>query len=126
MNRDAILAKATEYTMSDRNAQYGDPGEQMALAGELKALIRAHAKRDILPAELEALDSVLLKISRAVIGPDPGIDTYIDMAAYAAIAGEARYGKKTKFEHQVRVVPHFAPQGRDATPRMYGKAEIDV
>jgi hypothetical protein len=93
MKRDAILAKATEYTMSDRNAQYGDPGEQMALAGELKNVIRTYVTRDILPAELEALDSVLLKISRAVIGPDPGADTYIDMAAYAAIAGEVRYGR---------------------------------
>jgi hypothetical protein len=85
MKRDAILAKATEYTMSDRNAQYGDPGEQMALAGELKNVIRTYVTRDILPAEL--------KISRAVIGPDPGADTYIDMAAYAAIAGEVRYGR---------------------------------
>ncbi len=86
--RGEILGDAREATEGDRDKAYGDPSVQLGLAGELKALVRSRMKRDVGPAEMEALDMVLTKLSRAVIGSEPGRDTYVDGAAYFAIAGE--------------------------------------
>lgn len=86
--RGSILEAARAATEGDRNKSYGDPGDQLGLAGVLKEIVRAHMLRDVSPGEMEALDMVLTKLSRAVMGEAPGRDTYVDMAAYAAIAGE--------------------------------------
>ncbi len=91
--RGRILGDARKATEGDRNKSYGDPSVQFALAGELKALVRFRMKRKVGPAEMEALDMVLTKLSRAVIGSEPGRDTYVDGAAYFAIAGECALGE---------------------------------
>lgn len=96
--RGNILATAREYTEEDRNKEYGDPYPQLGLAGLLKALLRehhsVHGLRMLGPAEWEAIDMICTKISRVILGQVKQ-DTYIDLAAYAAIAGEcaARFGK---------------------------------
>ena len=86
--RGNILRDACAATEGDRNGMYGDPTKQLGLAGRLKRMMRGSAEREIGPAEMEALDMVLIKISRAVVGASPGRDTYVDGAAYFAIAGE--------------------------------------
>ncbi len=85
--RVEILAEGIDLTWGDRDKQYGDPLVNMTLAGELKRLIRQYASREIPPAELEALDMALTKISRIVTGAVKR-DSYVDGAAYLALAGE--------------------------------------
>ena len=91
--RGQLLALASEATCGQRNLAYGDPSVQLALAGQLKHLCHSffHAGKDvrhIKAAEWEAIDMCLTKLSRIVMGPVITKDTYIDLAAYAAIAGE--------------------------------------
>lgn len=92
MDREIILKMAIAATCGDRDASYGDPSINLELAGKLKALIRQYGADKLGDAELEALDMVLTKIGRVVTGKDPKPDTYVDGAAYFAIAGQMRYG----------------------------------
>jgi hypothetical protein len=85
--RSSILHEGIKLTCGDRDKEYGDPKQNMTCAGELKATIRRYMARDITPAELEALDMVLTKMSRVVTGATKR-DTYVDGATYFAIAGE--------------------------------------
>lgn len=85
--RASILHEGIKLTCGDRDKEYGDPKVNMSCAGELKSVLRKWAARDITPAEQEALDMVLTKISRVVTGA-PKRDTYVDGATYFAIAGE--------------------------------------
>lgn len=85
--RVRILNEGARLTSGDRDAEYGPPAVNMAAAGALKAVFRAHMVRDISPAELEAIDMCLTKLGRIATGR-PKLDTYIDAATYLAIAGE--------------------------------------
>lgn len=85
--RVRILQEGARLTTGDRDKEYGPPAVNMSAAGELKLVLRKHIARDISPAELEALDMVLTKVSRVITG-NPKRDSYVDGAAYFAIAGE--------------------------------------
>jgi len=86
--RVEMLSEGIKLTCGDRDEEYGDPKVNMTCAGELKATIRRYMVREITPAELEALDMVLTKMSRVVTGPKVKGDTYVDGSVYFAIAGE--------------------------------------
>lgn len=86
-SRVAILIEGAKLTQGDRDKSYGDPIYNLTLAGELKNLIRIHARRNISPGELEALDNVLAKVARCITGGYKR-DNYVDGATYFAIAGE--------------------------------------
>jgi hypothetical protein len=81
--RGAILEDAKALTEGDRNQAYGHPYEGMT---RLAQLISAY-----LSVEISAVDAsvicCLLKISRVAGNPNHH-DNYLDLAAYAAIAGE--------------------------------------
>lgn len=79
-------------TNGDRDDEYGPPHLTMGCAGELKRVFRKFLAREITAAEQEALDMVLTKISRLSCGK-PKRDTYVDAAAYMAIAGECALRK---------------------------------
>jgi hypothetical protein len=85
--RCRILHDGAALTNGDRDDEYGPPGNNMACAGELKAVFRKWCARDISPGELEALDMAMTKLSRLACGK-PKRDTYVDAATYVAIAGE--------------------------------------
>jgi hypothetical protein len=85
--RCRILQDAAQLTFGERDAEYGPPEINMAAAGALKATFRKHMIRDISPAELEAIELCLTKLGRIATGA-PKRDTYVDAAAYIAIAGE--------------------------------------
>ena len=90
-----ILTEAARLTGADRNKTYGDPGVNLACAGELKDVFWRYAKanpREISPAEGEALDQVMTKLARLATGAAK-LDNYIDGAAYFAIAGEVCNGQ---------------------------------
>lgn len=85
--RVQILSEGVRLTNGDRDKEYGTPAHNMGCAGELKAVFRKYLTRELHPAEQEALDMVLTKVSRVCTGA-PKRDTYVDGATYFAIAGE--------------------------------------
>lgn len=89
--RVSILQEGAALTSGDRDADYGPPAVNMAAAGALKAVFRAHIRRDISLAELEAIDMALTKLGRLATGKAKR-DTYVDACAYLAIAGEIALG----------------------------------
>jgi len=86
--RVEILEEGARITGVGREASYGPPNANLTCAGELKAVFRKHLRRKLTPAEQEALDMVLTKLGRVATSPAPVRDTYVDGAAYFAIAGE--------------------------------------
>jgi hypothetical protein len=86
--RVQILNEGADLSSGDREAVYGPPFINLSCAGELKAVLRKWAQRGLPPGELEALDQVCAKLGRAVTGKKIRRDTYVDGAAYFAIAGE--------------------------------------
>lgn len=85
--REQILAEGAALTAGERDKEYGPPAINMAASGALKAAFREHMVRDISLAELEAIDMALTKLGRLATGAAKR-DTYVDCAAYIAIAGE--------------------------------------
>ena len=88
------LARTTFQARLETAARYGlmpidpvMPAVNMAASGALKAAFREHMVRDISLAELEAIDMALTKLGRLATGKAKR-DTYVDCAAYIAIAGE--------------------------------------
>lgn len=89
--RVALLRTGERYTGSDRNATYGDPTLNMSVQQELMAVIDKHLVHKNVKGYKAALNNVAIKMARAICGPQPGDDTFIDLAAYAAMAGEILY-----------------------------------
>jgi hypothetical protein len=88
--RAKLLERALKTTCGDRDAQYGPPYINLGCAGLLKRVVHDQLSWSSLPpAVQEAIDQVLTKVARAVTGMLTNPDTFIDMAAYSAIAGES-------------------------------------
>ena len=83
-NGGDILAKAQELIDGDRQESYGSPTESFQRIAKLWTPILRH-KGKITPKDV-ALCMVLLKVSRATTD-DSKEDTWVDMAAYAALGG---------------------------------------
>jgi len=84
-----ILLEAADLTGSVREQDYGDPSQNLRCAAELKLVFRKHCgKRPISSGEQEAIDRCFEKLARVATGPIVKRDNYIDLAGYAAIAGE--------------------------------------
>jgi hypothetical protein len=83
MNRAKILAKAHELTHGDRNDKYGKPIVNHQRIADLWSTYLEHEVR----ADQVAICMTLVKIARLIETPDH-LDSYIDGAAYLAIAGE--------------------------------------
>jgi hypothetical protein len=101
--RKELLETAIKLTCGDRQEQYGDPLDNLLNTATLfQAYLEAKmGSRSLgygpnqyaLSAEDVAWLNVLQKIARTMTGvPKP--DTYIDAAAYAAIAGECHEEEK--------------------------------
>lgn len=91
MNRLEILAEASALTGESRNKEYGEPRDNLEDCALLwrSYLLAKYSDTSLVhfSAEDVAWLNVLQKIARTFRGvPKP--DTYIDAAAYAAIAGE--------------------------------------
>ena len=82
-NRQDILDQATALTTGDRNAQHGNPYPNHDNIARIWSVILG---RHIQPYEV-ALCMAGLKLARLAGNPD-NMDSYIDGAAYLAIAGE--------------------------------------
>ena len=88
--RGDILALAKSLTEVDRNQIHGEPKANMALFADLVFDYIAHNRgggNGYLTPTDGAIILCLHKISRIVANPNH-TDNYVDLAAYAAIAGE--------------------------------------
>ena len=90
MTKEEILAKASDLVSNDRNKSHGDAFNNHAEIAEywnifLDKKLQAMAN---ITADDVALMMILLKISRNNQGRKINMDNFVDMAGYAAIAGE--------------------------------------
>ena len=83
MNRGKILDEAKRLTSTDRQETYGDPYINHKRIADLWS---AYLDTEISPSQV-ALCLCLVKIARLIETPDH-LDSFIDLAAYAAISGE--------------------------------------
>jgi hypothetical protein len=83
MNRQEILEEAARLTAEDRNKNYGDPYVNHKRIADIWTVI---LETEVTPAQV-ALCMVGVKIARLIQTPDHQ-DSFIDGAAYMAIAGE--------------------------------------
>ena len=89
IDRELILKEAITCTCTDRNLQYGGPETTFPAIAELwTGYLRANGHNITLTAKDTALMLMLFKTGRAITSETPKADTYIDMAGYAACAGE--------------------------------------
>ena len=86
-----ILEKANELIAGDRHKDYGDKVENHNNIAKLWS-----AYKDIeITAHDVAIMMTLLKVARTKLG-DISEDTYVDMSAYGAIAGEIKFKEPKK------------------------------
>jgi hypothetical protein len=84
MNREEILQKAIDLTMGDRNVQNGDPRENHERIAKIWSVV---LNIEVEPYQV-ALCMAGLKLARLAYNPLD--DSFIDGAAYLAIAGEIK------------------------------------
>lgn len=95
MNRADILETAKEIVTSDRNKQYGEPEDNLAVIAEYwSTYMSQHSGgRVILLTPMDvAIMMALFKIGRITTAGEFGADSYVDCCGYAAIAGEIATG----------------------------------
>ena len=83
MNRGEILDEAKRLTHTDRQKNYGSPYVNHKRIADLWSV---YLEIEITPSQV-ALCLCLVKIARLIETPDHE-DSFIDLAAYASIAGE--------------------------------------
>ena len=87
--RESILDGAKECVLTDRNNLYGAPEDSFRVIADLwTCYLRGRGHTITVTADDAATMLVLLKIARASTAKTPKEDTYIDIAGYAACAGE--------------------------------------
>lgn len=94
MNRANIIDITKQTICNDRQDKHGNPEDSHAAIADLWSMYLSHKFGvDLdLHGDDAAVMMVLLKIGRAAIGK-PNLDTFVDMAGYAAIAGEIATGR---------------------------------
>lgn len=88
MTRSEILKAAERCVCTDRNQQYGEPEDNFRIIAALwnVYLFGRGAKSQLNPADVGAM-MALFKLGRIATGGDK-VDNFIDLAGYAACAGE--------------------------------------
>ena len=90
-----ILQKTAE-TVAERGACYGESDESLkTIANYWRLYFNTKQSPHMLDARDVAIMMLLLKIARSGASPDHR-DHYIDMAGYAALAGNLANAKNTK------------------------------
>lgn len=83
MDRGEILDEAKRLTYGNRDACYGPP---LLNHRRIASLWSVYLETDVTPSQV-AICLALVKVARLVESPDHQ-DSYVDLAAYASIAGE--------------------------------------
>ena len=91
MNRDEILQTACDLINGDRAKEYGDAYLNHSRIAALWTTYVRSKPDDLTPIDV-AMMLVLMKVARSIETPKD--DSFIDIAGYAALAGEmANVGK---------------------------------
>ena len=91
MNRDEILETACKIINGERAEQYGDAYLNHARIAALWTTYVRSTPDDLTPVDV-AMMMVLMKVARSIETPKD--DSFVDIAGYAALAGEiANVGK---------------------------------
>lgn len=91
--REDILREAIKCVCTDRNAQYGEPEDNFSRIAEywqkylIDRCVEFGADVCITPEDV-AVMMMLFKIARYITADTPIVDTFVDIAGYAACAGE--------------------------------------
>ena len=90
MTKEEILVKANQLISKPRNETHGDAFKNHAEIAEIWNIFLDGKLRPManITAKDVAIMMILLKISRTTQGEKFNLDNYVDMAGYAAIAGE--------------------------------------
>jgi 2-oxo-4-hydroxy-4-carboxy--5-ureidoimidazoline (OHCU) decarboxylase len=90
MTKEEILAKASDLISNDRNKSHGDAFNNHAEIAEFWNIFLDKKLNPMasITADDVAIMMILLKISRHTQGDKNNMDNFVDMAGYAAIAGE--------------------------------------
>lgn len=86
MRAGEILRQAADIVDGPRNAQHGDKERSFECIAEGWAWYISHMNKNMTAKDVANL-MVLLKVARSLYG-EPITDHFLDMAGYAAIAGE--------------------------------------
>ena len=90
ITKEEILVKANQLISKTRNETHGDAFKNHAEIAEFLNIFldgKLRPMANITAADV-AIMMILLKISRTTQGEKFNLDNYVDMAGYAAIAGE--------------------------------------
>ena len=92
VTKEEILAKASDLISNDRNKSHGDAFNNHAEIAEFWNIFLDKKLNPMasITADDVAIMMILLKISRHTQGEKNNMDNCVDMAGYAAIAGERR------------------------------------
>jgi 2-oxo-4-hydroxy-4-carboxy--5-ureidoimidazoline (OHCU) decarboxylase len=90
VTKEEILAKASDLISNDRNKSHGDAFNNHAEIAEFWNIFLDKKLNPMasITADDVAIMMILLKISRHTQGDKNNMDNFVDMAGYAAIAGE--------------------------------------
>ena len=90
VTKKEILAKASDLISNDRNKSHGDAFNNHAEIAEFWNIFLDKKLNPMasITADDVAIMMILLKISRHIQGDKNNMDNFVDMAGYAAIAGE--------------------------------------
>lgn len=98
MNRAEILAEADRLTHGDRNETHGDPWVNHDRIARIWSVLLGV---EVTPSQV-ALCMVGVKLSRLVETPNH-VDSFVDGAAYMAIAGELALKGTKMTEHEIKL-----------------------
>lgn len=83
---NAVPLDEVDDTLQAREASHGPYRQQAQMSQLLKAIMHGHPNWKELPAEhREALDMIMMKISRLLNGNSSEPDTWIDISGYAML-----------------------------------------
>ena len=90
MTKEEILEEASRLVAKDRNLSHGDAFNNHAEIAEFWNIFLDKKLNPMasITADDVAIMMILLKISRHTQGDKNNMDNFVDMAGYAAIAGE--------------------------------------
>lgn len=89
--RAEILRKATECVTGQRQQDYGSPEDNFTIISKLWSI---YLGMQISPEDV-AMMMCLLKVARIATAPEiPTEDCFVDLAGYAACAGEIVAGRR--------------------------------
>lgn len=97
MNRNEILENACQIITSDRNLEYGEPEDNFEVIASYWQTYLIHKYGiGLVTSEDVANMMCLFKLGRITTG-NGKVDNYVDLAGYAACAGEI--GSRKEVEH---------------------------